>query len=368
MRSISRLLVLNVLLSPLCYATHYRGGEIIATHVTGQTYKIKARMYIDINYGAGSDPLLPLQICMGDGNTIDVPRVSSQPLPNDGTIGVQEFEGTYTYGSSGSFQISTSPEKRSLNYTNFTQTDGHPALIWTVINTQQGNSTPVLPYLNFQAGVRQVFTIDLKPAVPDQDSISVVVQRISRISPGTCSVRMKEQNYQFPNEISSSGTFRVEPALKQLVWRAPEMVGVYIYAMVVLEWRDGIAISESYREGSIYVTDRPGPTVEVPPYQSAEYGNPITSIPKVSSPEISLIIDAYPVPAEHHVTVRAYSKQKAIVKLQLVDIRGRIIQEKATINPETSILEEFDMRKLPPGIYFIKASNSTDIVSQKLIH
>lgn len=322
---------------------------------------------MDINYG-GSDGSIPqINVCFGDGNTQALPRTTVQILPGDGSTVVNDYEGIYTYGSSGTFQIAVASDQRSLTYLNYQNPEAGSAFIWTVLNTQLANSTPVLPYLNFSGAVRQVFAIDLKPTVADQDSISVRVQRISKASPGTCGVRMLERNYQFPNEVRSTGTFKVDTKLKQLVWKAPEVVGNYIFAMVVYEWRDGVVISETYREGTINVIDKPGPNIEIPPYESSEYGGLITSAPDVESPEVSMAIQAYPVPTDDFVTVKAYSKKRSIIKLQLIDMNGRIIREISSASPEILMQEEFDMRRLARGIYLIKASNSIDAVSQKVI-
>lgn len=249
MKSVYGIFLFFTLLSSMCQATHFRGGEIMAAHISGQTYKIKARLYIDVHYGSNGE-IPPVTACMGDGNTKILIRIDSQML-RDSNTAVQTYEGTYTYGSSGTFQISIAPEPRNLTYLNFRNEDADQAFIWTVINTQLANSTPVLPFLNFYAGVRQQFVVDLKPSVADQDSISIHVQRISKGSPGACGVRMQEHGYMFPNEVSTNGTFKVEPALKQLIWKAPEVAGTYLYAMVVDEWRDGIKISETYREARL---------------------------------------------------------------------------------------------------------------------
>ncbi|WP_439558090.1 T9SS type A sorting domain-containing protein, partial [Dyadobacter sp.] len=144
-------------------------------------------------------------------------------------------------------------------------------------------------------------------------------------------------------------------------------VGNYLFAMLVTEWRAGVIISESYREGSIAVVDKPGPPVEIPPYESAEFGNPVTSIPKVSSPEISMALEAFPVPTEDFVTVKAYSKNKAVIRLQLVDMNGRILREISSKTPVISVQERFDLRNMAHGIYLIRADNATHSATQKVV-
>jgi hypothetical protein len=366
MTSVYRIFLFIVLLSPFCHATHFKGGEILASHISGQTYQIKVRVFMDLVNGASAtNATQSVLVCFGDGNTKIVPKTSAT---NTGKgILIAEFEDRYTYASSGIFQISTSIDNRGSGILNLQNSLESPAFLWTVINTQLANSTPVLPNLIFEAGVRQVFAVDLKPVIADQDSVTVRVHRLAKASPGTCGVRMIEHNFIFPNEVSSTGTFKIDPNSKQLIWKAPEVLGNYIFAMVVDEWRDGVKISESYREGIISVIDKPGPTVEVPPYESAETGGPIASVPNTSSSEVSMAIEAYPVPTRDFVTVKAFSKQRAIIKLQLIDLSGRIIREIASGSPEILVQEKFDMQNLSSGVYLIRASNSIDSVTQKVI-
>jgi hypothetical protein len=367
MKSVYKIFLLIFLSSPLAFASHIRGGEIIASHVSGQTYKVKVRLYFDLATGQdAANAQVGVPVCFGDGVRKNVTRTETKKLP--GNILLSDYETTYTYPSSGTFQISVALTSRTFGILNLPNSDQTDAFFWTVINTQLGNSTPELSYLVFEAGVKQVFSVDLKPTTVDPDSISIKLPKLSRASPGTCGVRMLDNTYMYPNEISSSGTFKVIPTLNKLVWQAPEVLGNYVFAMVVTEWRDGIVISESYREGVINVIDKPGPTVEIPPYESAENGGVITSIPRVESAEISMAIEAYPVPAENFITVKAYSKKRSNITLQLIDIKGRIVREIKTASPVVSLQEEFDLRNLSRGLYVIKAANDLDAVTQKVVH
>ena len=365
MKSVYSILLLILLSAAFADASHLKGGEIMATHVSGQGYKIRVRLYLDQGLGGTGEYDPTISVCMGDGNVIDLPRVSVNVVP--GNVVVAEYEAGYTFRSTGIYQISYANDQRSAEILNLPNSMGTTQFIWTIIDTQQQNSTPVLPYLSFEAGVRQVFSIDLKPTVADNDSITAKVVRLSKPSPGTCGVRMVDHSYLFPNEISASGTFKVDAVQKKLVWTAPEVVGNYLYALVIAEWRDGARISETYREGLVTVVDKPGDTVEIPPYESSEYGGVITSTPVVSSSEVSMAIQAYPVPTENFVTVKAYSKQRSIIRLQLIDMNGRVLSEIASKTPEIAVQEVFDMRKLAQGMYLIRASNAKDSVTQKVL-
>lgn len=369
MKSIYGTLLTIALFCNAAYATHLKGGEITAAHISGQTYQIKVRLYTDQqNAGGGAtDAMQHVTVCLGNGATRDFPRKNSNPVNGSSGILAVDFEDQYTFPSAGIFQISAAINNRSGGMLNLPNAEITQLFLWTVIDTQVANSTPVLPYLAFDAGVRQVFSIDLKPTVADRDSVSVKVHRLSKPSPGTCGVRMPERTYQFPNEISSTGTFKVDPASNKLIWKAPEVVGNYLFAMLVTEWRAGVVISESYREGSISVIDKPGETVEIPPYESSEFGGPITSVPDLASSEVTMAIEAFPVPTDDFINVKAYSKKRAVIRLQLIDLNGRIIREKSTKAAVISVQEQFDMRNLSHGVYLIKADNAMDSVTQKVV-
>jgi hypothetical protein len=368
MKSIYGILFLIALTCNAAFATHLRGGEILAKHISGQTYNITVRLYLDTQSGGNTgETMTEVTVCLGNGATKNLRKTTTVLLPNSTNVMVSDFEGQYTFPSTGIFQISASIDNRTSGFLNLDKSEMTPAFLWTVIDTQATNSTPVLSYLSFDAGVKQVFSVDLTPTAADSDSISVKVSKLSKASPGTCGVRMIDRTYLFPNEISSTGTFKIDPASKKLVWTAPEFVGNYLFAMVVTEWRAGVVISESYREGSITVTDKPGPPVEIPPYESAEYGNPITSVPRVESPEVSMAIEAFPVPTDDFVTVKAFSKKRAVIRLQLIDLNGRVLREILTKTPVISVQEQFDMRNMTHGIYLIRADNTTDSVSQKVV-
>jgi hypothetical protein len=348
------------------YASHLMGGEIRATYVSGQTYKISVHVYLDLVNAAGAaNAMQTVQVCFGDGNTSEIPRVSTTRL-TDFAASVAVFEKTYTYPSSGTFQISASINSRS-SYINLPNSINENLFVWTVINTQTANNTPVLPYAAIAAGVKQVFSVDLAPAVQDQDSITVRLQFVSKPSPGTCGVRGLQTGYFYPNDLTKAGTFKIDSKNKRLVWNAPEAAGNYIYAFVVDEWRDGIIISQSYHEGTIIVTDRPGETVKIPDYEAS--GGLITAVPVTDSgsPEISMTLQAYPVPTDDFLTFKVYSKKRSIVKVQLINLQGAVVKELSSKIQVMNFQDEFDMRLLSKGLYLLRALNDVESVTQKIV-
>lgn len=359
-------LILFLLTNSASFATHILGGEIRATHISGQTYKISVLIYNDAAQAASIEAHHELSVCMGDKNVISVHRVSIDPLPASDGIVMSTYEGNYTFPMAGIFQISAELNNRSdaINFPHGSQSVFFP---WTWINTLLPSSTPVLPPPSFQAGVRQVFSMDLKPTTHG-DSVSYRFQKLSKPSPGTCGIRRIDPSYVYPNDVTSTGTFMLDQTAKKLIWTAPERIGRYVYAIIVSQWKDGIVISETYRESTVLVTDRSGPTVDIPDYKYAETSeSPVTGMPSLESPEVSFAIEAYPNPVQDIVNVSVYSKNRSNLVLQLIDINGQVLREIRSKSPEIVLQEQFDLRNFASGMYLLKADNGKENVTKKIL-
>ena len=368
MKNIYVTILLYLFANLTAFATHLQGGEIRARQLSGQTYEISVLLYFDTVGGQGSaTQQTSINLCTGDGQNMTVSRLSLVPLAGVQGTSIGTYVTNHTYGSQGIYQISAQVDNRNSDILNFQNSQNTALFLWTVLHTTLPNSTPILPRLTFNAGVKQPFVVDLKATDVEGDSVSFVLQKLSKPSPGTCAVRSVDNSFIYPNEVNASGTFKIDQNKKQLVWTAPTQVGQYVFAVVMYEWRDGVRISEAYREGIINVTDRPGETVEIPPYENAENTGPITSVPGSNSPEISIAVDAYPVPTDDFVTVKAYSKDPAIITLQVIDLQGRVLQEYRATVADRNIEHQFDLRNYTSGVYMIRVSNDTESVSKKIL-
>jgi hypothetical protein len=366
MNRIYQFIIIFVLTSSAAFATHLLGGEIRASQTSVQNYKVAVHLYFNTAEGqSAADAQTAVTVCFGDGRTADLQRVSlTRSTGEDYLVGV--FEGSHTYSASGSYQISASVANRStfLNLPNGNLTT---LFLWTVVNTQFPNTTPILSHPPLYAGVKQVFSINLNPSTPDNDSISLALKVVSRPSPGTCGVRMEEASYFYPNDLTRTGTLKIDPSKKTLTWNAPERAGNYLYGFVVREWRDGVVISESYHESTIIVSDRSGETVQVPEYEPA--GTLVTAVKPgtTTSSEISLRIEAYPIPTENYLTFKVYAKKRSLISVQLLNLQGQVVRE--TTSSEASVLyqDEFDLSRLNKGVYILRAATETHSVTQKVI-
>jgi hypothetical protein len=360
MSTFYRIIFFLCLSSSASFATHLLGGEIRAENVSGQTYKISAQIYFDVSpEGVGSsDAQNMIKLCFGDGNTADVQRTSYTKLTGEQKgVGIGTYEITYTYPSSGTFQISANITNRTGNLLNLTKSEISEMFLWTVINTQVQNSTPVLSVPIFSAGAKQIFTVDLKPIVADADSITAHLQKLSKSSPGTCGVRSINETYVYPNEVSKKGTFTIDRINNKLVWNAPELLGNYIYAIVVDEWRNGVKISETYREGLILVTDKAGPTVEITPYVPVNEARIISAVPDSDVEDLSMSVEAFPVPTEDFLTVSINSVIPTTLRVQVINLDGQIVREIKTSTKEKQWRQQMDLRRIAKGLYIIRVIN-----------
>ena len=368
MQTLYKVLFLVLISASISSATHLLGGEIRATNLSGLTYRISAQIYFDAVGGStAADAQKSIEICFGDGSTAIANRTSLTALSGESKgISVGVYEVTHTYPSSGLFQVSSALTNRSFGIINYND-DSAPMFLWTVVNTQFSNSTPVLPIPVTTAGAKQVLKIDLKPTISDSDSISAHLQKLSSPSPGTCGVRMLDEKYIFPNDVVKKGTFSLDQVDKKLIWNAPEALGKYIYAVVIDEWRDGIKISETYREGIITVIEKDGPTVESPAYVPATTSGIIAGNPDGDYSELTLAIDAYPVPTQDYLTVKVESKYATTLKIQLLSLEGRIVREINTTYQTVEWKDQLDLRQLTNGLYIIKATDENGKFATKKV-
>ncbi|MDQ6480208.1 T9SS type A sorting domain-containing protein [Dyadobacter sp. LHD-138] len=368
MKTLYKTLFLFFITTSICSATHLLGGNIRATNTSGLTYKIRVQLYFDaVGGGQTADSQNNVLVCFGDGNTAQADRISYTELTGDSkSVSVGIYELTHTYPSTGVFQISSSLTNRTDGMLNYS---GHATemFLWTVINTSVSNNTPELPDPLFSTGAKQVLKIDLKPINSDSDSTSAHLQKLSSPSPGTCGVRLLDYNYVYPNDVSKTGTFSIDQADKKLIWNAPEALGKYVYSVVIDEWRNGIKISETYREGVIVVVDKPGPTVEIPPYVPATESGIITSNPDKNYDALTLVIEAYPVPTQDYLTVKVSSKNPTTLKIQLINLEGTVIKEIKTSAKSLEWSEQLDLRQTVSGLYIIKAVDETGKTATKKI-
>jgi Secretion system C-terminal sorting domain len=75
----------------------------------------------------------------------------------------------------------------------------------------------------------------------------------------------------------------------------------------------------------------------------------------------------YPNPLKDQATIEITSEQKADVTIELYDMIGRQVKRLKAENTEGVVTMPFDMKDLSNGTYFLKISNNTNVIQQKIV-
>lgn len=245
-----------ILSSIASYATHNRAGEIIYTHLYGNTYKVEVITYTYSKSQANHNRD-ELTLEWGDGTVSQISRVQQATLPDDYLKNV--YHAQHTYPGAGVYEIKMLDYNRNEGIENIFDSVNIPFAISTTlhINPMIGdNSTPQLLNPPFDKAVKGAVFIH-NPAAhdPDGDSLSYALT--------VCAGEGGEpiEGYTYP---AASNRFYINDETGDLVWDSPTAVGKYNVALVVKEWRNGQKIGEIVRDIQIEVIESDNKIPELP--------------------------------------------------------------------------------------------------------
>ncbi|WP_084299273.1 T9SS type A sorting domain-containing protein [Dyadobacter tibetensis] len=363
MRMIYTLLLLIISLVIPAQASPIIGGAIQVKHVSGQTYQIEVQLLSDLS--SKEVDTQDLLVCFGDGQTSNFSLTNSQPATDAEGLTLLTYTGTHTYVESGTYQIAVSSPPRSASLLNRSESKHKNVFLWTVINTQFPNSTPLSSPLVREAGLRQAYAVSLQGTDLESDSLSYRLARTAIPSPGTCGVRMQAKQFTYPNDVEKEGVFYIDGS-NQLNWTAPTRSGDFYYAIIATEWRNGIKISESYQEAAVRVVEKPGDKIEIPAYQSAEVAmNRPSSNPDEAS-AVKITIEAYPNPSDDQIKVIVSSQDALPVTIKVLNVNGQELEkvQKSAVHLSES---SFSLKKHGSGLYLIKAVSAKGTAVKKVV-
>ena len=356
--------------STTTYATHLLGGEIQAKNISGLTYEITGVLYLEIQSGKpAADAQTEIIFCLGDGTQIKGARISSEILPGL-LVNRSVYRVQYTYPAPGNYTIATKLDKLTNGILNLGQvpTQGLQMVIQTTLNTSVPNTTAAAPAPTFTTGLRQVFSLPLATSDPDGDSLAFRLVKV--LAPGQdCDPNFPSNNYLFPNEVTRQGTFRLDRPAAKLVWNAPAQIGLYAYAYVTEEWRKGVKIAESWRTNGLFVTDQNSSTTPIPPFEPVQVGfeGIITALPPQEFLPAALNMVVYPVPSHDYITVEVSTRKPSTSVIELVDLQGRVLQQKDFKTPAVQHAGEFSVGTLPKGMYLIRVRSGEATLTRKFV-
>ena len=246
------------------FGTHNRAGEINIIQVGDCTESLTVQATIVTYTKASSIPADrdSLTICWGDGTCETVRRSNGirgegEFLENDTKKNL--YIAIHTYSARGTYRVSMTDPNRNggilnVNPPNSEQIKFHIQTTYTFLNPQfQGcNDTPELLQPPIDIGcVGRVFTHN--PNAYDKDGDSLSYHAIVPLS----DIGIEVINYSFPNQIApgADNNLTINEVTGDIRWDAPQRAGEYNYAIVIVEYREGIPIDTMVRDMQILVLE-----------------------------------------------------------------------------------------------------------------
>jgi Secretion system C-terminal sorting domain len=364
-------LALFGLMAAPAWATHLLGGQIQARNTSGNTYEITVVLYMDEAAGRiSSDQMSQISVCMGDGNLRTIPRTTRTAI-FDKTLSVNIWRFTHSYPGPGVYEVTCSITGRS-KMANITVSEETNLTLRTTLQVRGGslNTTPAFSlteeFLNI--GINQRAALNFRVTDPDGDSLTYALVRpfTTQLAANCNPVALAQ--YQYPNAVSQRGTYRLNARTGELVWDAPVASGQYVATIQIREWRNGIQISESQVETILRVLDKAGTSSTIPPFEpAAEVVSGGLVLGTESDTETDLLLTVSPNPVQEQLTVQVRSQKSAPLRLQLLDLTGRVMDEKNFTQPRTDQKTVFSVGSLPSGVYLIRADFGGRVLSRKAL-
>lgn len=226
-------ILLLILLPLFVQATHIYSSYITYTQDAQNPLKYNFTFMHYVNPASTADEP-EVQINMGDGNWVIVPRKSIQKVWKGYNETVYTW--SYTYASPGDYTIYWVGENRNGGLLNVTQpSDQYSVIVYTDLNTANGNlHSPALAGLPvFEVYSSEKFTHNLLAYDADGDYLTYELT-----TPLTNSKVGLETlpGYRVPEGLKIS-------KLGEISWETPEEKGQYVTSVRVTEWRNGQRLS-----------------------------------------------------------------------------------------------------------------------------
>lgn len=362
-----------LLSSQIGQATHLLGGSIQASPIEGPVlrYQISAVLYMDEIQGkSAADQANEILVCFGDGTTGTAYR-SSRVFITGKTASVNNYTIIHTYTGPGNYSLTVSQPNRTL-VKNITAADYQLFTLTTTftINTTTPNKTPTpgFPLNGLRVGAGLKATISLNATDNESDSLVYSLAKpLTSTSQAACNSQ-PITSYQFPNDLTRNGTFKLNNRTGDLVWDSPTELGFYSVAITIDEYRSGNLISQTIQEITLVVDDLPGTPGVIPPYEPAVQGistGLITAIANYS--DADLLLTTFPNPVDDRLQVIIQSSNLTTATVQLTDINGRKLHELVFNRSARQHEQVVSMSGFVPGVYMLRANVGGRAVMRKIV-
>lgn len=368
MKKITTLLL--VLYAYPVFSTHLIGGYIQVKRIsTTLTFEFTVNVYMDEIGGSTAIAQSNLiSFCTGDGvDPVSIPRASRTRLENGMSLNIYKITYTYSGTGSGTYTVSTQFPSRSelSNLPNAIQT---PLYLETTFLSTLFNTLPVFqgPNLNnLKVPVNQKAVYDFQATDTDGDSVA---HYLIRLRNGECAKASQQlTDYVFPNDVARKGIFKIDAQTGQLIWDAPTEVGLYDFAVVAEEWRNGQRISATVFDLVTQVIDRAGGNPgTIPPYEPVLERGLLTAVDdRIDDRDLTLTVFPSPSPSRFQVVLK--SRKPTTATFQLLDSQGKVIQEATAKTASLEHQQILGNEQLAPGLYLIRTSARGRTYTNKVI-
>ncbi len=244
----------------VAFATHNRAGEIVIQQIggcTSNTVKCTVNTWTKTSSVAADRD--SVTICWGDGTCDVVARSNGNgdPMANDVKFNMYILE--HIYDGPGRYTVSMTDPNRNggilnVNPPGSENVQFHLQTSFTLFSGQsQGcNSTPFLlnPPIDYACSGEPFVH---NPGAYDEDGDSLSYELIEPFQ----DVNVPVPNYIWPPDVNGNqgSTFTINAVTGMMTWFFPQAHGEYNVAMIIISWRNGIAIDTTVRDMQIEVLD-----------------------------------------------------------------------------------------------------------------
>ncbi len=352
-------------------ATHLLGGYIKASPISALSYRITTVLYMDeIRGKAAADQAESIQVCFGDGST-GVAYRASRIFINDKTTSVNSYSIIHTYTGPSNYSLIVSVSNRT-GVKNISNADNQLLTLRAVISTTAAptneSPTPGFPQTGFRVGANQKAVLTLNATDSNGDSLAYSLAKpLTSINQSSCDAKSVTA-YQFPNDITRQGTFKINNRTGELTWDAPTELGYYSVAVTIDEYRNGNLISQTIQEITLLVEDIPGTPGTIPPYEPVTEGTaPVIVTATTEYEDVNFRLTTFPNPVDERLQVVIQTSNPTIATLQLTDANGRKLHE-STFNRLARQHEQLiNLGNLTPGVYLVRAIVGERTLTRKIV-
>lgn len=357
------LLLISLLINGQALATHLIGGYIQAKSTGGLRYEITVTLYVDGQSATNDDRV---SLCFGDGTTQSVLRVALT-VTNDRRYSISTYRVVHTYAGPATYQLVATQSNRGSSR-NIRDPASQQSFTLSTTFLASANQTPTLAYpaTGFRTATNQRAVISLRASDNEGDSLAYrLAWPLIDVATSPC-VPGDADGYQYPNDVTRRGTFRLDGLTGDLVWDAPTMEGNYSIAIMVREYRNGALISQTVQEISLLVEDRSGtPPSVIPPYEPAATTGLITANSPTRDEDVTLTL--FPNPVDDRLQVVVQTSNPATARMQLLDSNGRMLHDMVFGRLARRHEQVISMGSLTPGVYMLRARIGDRTLVQKVM-